>query len=227
MTTTNEHNTHEHPTAANYTAGDSFAKISTDCRKIAADIASAGINGFGNQVQSLIERIEALAASHCERSERDVPNGANCAQGEAEPYAYLSALDGQYADERTSTNFRALLECHRRGKPHWPKGALLLYTAPPPQPADNPAEQADVSQPKVAPASPSTRQTDGWKEATIAWAVCASIHREFAKGKDPFFKTRQADFVRHENDARAALSEAKQTHSCVPAKLVKAEGHHQ
>lgn len=45
----------------------------------------------------------------------------------------------------------------------------------------------------------------GWKEATIAWSVCASIHREYAKGKDPFYKTRQADFVRHENTARRAL----------------------
>jgi hypothetical protein len=42
---------------------------------------------------------------------------------------------------------------------------------------------------------------DGWKEAAIAWRVCASIHREYAKGKDPFFKTRQADFVRHGNAA--------------------------
>lgn len=44
---------------------------------------------------------------------------------------------------------------------------------------------------------------DGWKEATIAWAVCASIHREFARGRDPLFTTRQTDFVKHENDARA------------------------
>lgn len=43
----------------------------------------------------------------------------------------------------------------------------------------------------------------GWKEATIAWAVCASLHREYCKGKDPFFKTRQADFIKHENEARA------------------------
>jgi hypothetical protein len=44
---------------------------------------------------------------------------------------------------------------------------------------------------------------EGWKEATIAWAVCASLHREYCKGKDPFFKTRQADFIKHENEARA------------------------
>jgi len=39
-------------------------------------------------------------------------------------------------------------------------------------------------------------QTDaGWKEAFKAWNVCASIHREWAKGKDAVFTTRQADFV--------------------------------
>lgn len=46
---------------------------------------------------------------------------------------------------------------------------------------------------------------EGWKEATIAWEVCASIHREYAKKKDPFFTTRQADFVRHTEAARAAM----------------------
>jgi hypothetical protein len=44
---------------------------------------------------------------------------------------------------------------------------------------------------------------EGWKEAAIAWTVCASIHREYAKGKDAFFKTRQSDFVKHEENARA------------------------
>ena len=43
----------------------------------------------------------------------------------------------------------------------------------------------------------------GWLEATIAWAVCASLHREFAKGRDPLYKTRQKDFTKHEEDARA------------------------
>lgn len=46
---------------------------------------------------------------------------------------------------------------------------------------------------------------EGWKEATIAWEVCASIHREYAKKKDPFFTTRQADFVKHTEAARSAL----------------------
>jgi len=44
--------------------------------------------------------------------------------------------------------------------------------------------------------------TDGWKEAAIAWNVCASIHREYAKGKDALFTTRQADFIRHHEAAR-------------------------
>ena len=52
---------------------------------------------------------------------------------------------------------------------------------------------------------------DGWKEAAIAWEVCASIHREYGKGKDPFFNTRQGDFVKHANDARAMLAAAPET----------------
>jgi len=47
---------------------------------------------------------------------------------------------------------------------------------------------------------------DAWSEATIAWSVCASIHRRYARGRDPFFKTRQGDYVKHENAARAALA---------------------
>jgi hypothetical protein len=43
---------------------------------------------------------------------------------------------------------------------------------------------------------------EGWQEAVIAWAVCASIHRQFCKGRDPFFRTRQSDFVKHEKAAR-------------------------
>jgi hypothetical protein len=42
----------------------------------------------------------------------------------------------------------------------------------------------------------------GWLEAAIAWEVCASLHREYCEGRDPFYKTRQADFVKHANDAR-------------------------
>lgn len=45
----------------------------------------------------------------------------------------------------------------------------------------------------------------GYKEAAIAWEVCASIHRGYAKGKDPLFKTRQADFIKHQTDALEAM----------------------
>ena len=55
-------------------------------------------------------------------------------------------------------------------------------------------------------AQPAPSVPDGWKEAAIAWEVCASIHREYGKGKDPFFNTRQGDFVKHANDARAMLA---------------------
>lgn len=53
------------------------------------------------------------------------------------------------------------------------------------------------------------KELKGWEEAVIAWSVCASIHREYCKGSDPFFTTRQNDFVRHEANARAALKSAK------------------
>ena len=49
---------------------------------------------------------------------------------------------------------------------------------------------------------------EGWKEAAIAWTICASIHAKFAKNKDAFFSTRQADFIRHADEAREkALNE--------------------
>lgn len=43
------------------------------------------------------------------------------------------------------------------------------------------------------------------KEAVIAWSVCASIHREYGKGRDPLYSTRQGDFVKRERDARVAM----------------------
>ena len=59
----------------------------------------------------------------------------------------------------------------------------------------------------VQPAAPDIAEVrpgmEGWKEAAIAWEVCASIHREYAKKKDPFFTTRQSDFVKHAEATRA------------------------
>lgn len=45
-------------------------------------------------------------------------------------------------------------------------------------------------------------ETEGWKEAAIAWEVCASVLQKWGKGKDPLFKTRYADFKRHAEKAR-------------------------
>ena len=45
------------------------------------------------------------------------------------------------------------------------------------------------------------RVTEGYKEAAIAWSVCASIHREYAKGRDPFYKTRQSYYVKAQEAA--------------------------
>ncbi len=55
-------------------------------------------------------------------------------------------------------------------------------------------------QPDIAEVRPGM---EGWKEAAIAWEVCASIHREYAKKKDPFFTTLQSDFVKHAEATRA------------------------
>lgn len=65
----------------------------------------------------------------------------------------------------------------------------------------------------IAPRLKAEGLREGMKEAAIAWTVCASIHREYAKGRDPLFKTRQADFVKAADKARAdALSpQAKET----------------
>lgn len=76
-------------------------------------------------------------------------------------------------------------------------------------------------------AQPSQSVQDGWREAAVAWEVCDSIHREYARGKDPFFSTRQKDFEKHANDARAMLEAAPEdnngtgdfAHACAPLNL--------
>lgn len=52
---------------------------------------------------------------------------------------------------------------------------------------------------------PDPQIDEGWKEASIAWNVCASIHEKFAKGKDPLYSTRHADFIRHAEAAHAMI----------------------
>ena len=49
-------------------------------------------------------------------------------------------------------------------------------------------------------------EQEGWKEAAIAWEVCASIHNKWAKGKDALYSTRHEDFVKHADDARKKLT---------------------
>ena len=51
----------------------------------------------------------------------------------------------------------------------------------------------------------------GWEEAVIAWSICRSIHDQYARKKDPFFKTRQKDFKKHEANARKMMAEKKKT----------------
>ena len=57
-----------------------------------------------------------------------------------------------------------------------------------------------------------TGSDNGWLEAAVAWEVCASLHRQYCKGKDALFTTRQSDFVKHAVNARGRAS-----HGQVPA----------
>ena len=49
-------------------------------------------------------------------------------------------------------------------------------------------------------------EQEGWKEAAIAWEVCASIHETWAKKKDALYSTRHADFEKHAEYARQKLT---------------------
>jgi len=49
-------------------------------------------------------------------------------------------------------------------------------------------------------------EQEGWKEAAIAWEVCASIHETWAKKKDALYSTRHADFEKHAEHARQKLT---------------------
>lgn len=53
-------------------------------------------------------------------------------------------------------------------------------------------------------------ELQGWEEAAIAWEVCASVHRQWARGKDALFKTRQEEFIRHAEGARQTVLSAPQ-----------------
>ena len=50
---------------------------------------------------------------------------------------------------------------------------------------------------------------DRAKEAVIGWAVARSVHQSFAKGRDPFFSTRQMDYAKAELEARATYEKIK------------------
>lgn len=64
-----------------------------------------------------------------------------------------------------------------------------------------------------------TGSDNGWLEAAIAWEVCASLHRQYCKGKDALFTTRQSDFVKHAENARG-----RAPHGQAPADLSPTAG---
>jgi hypothetical protein len=61
------------------------------------------------------------------------------------------------------------------------------------------------AQPQVAPTALGELMA-GWQEAAMAWRTCVSIHRAFARGKDPSFAKSQQDFAQ-----RAATANGKCT----------------
>lgn len=76
--------------------------------------------------------------------------------------------------------------------------AALASTAQPPAPA----AQGDAQQRAMHARNSDNALAEGWKEAAIAWEVCASVHRAWGKGRDALFTTRQADYRRHAQMAR-------------------------
>lgn len=105
-------------------------------------------------------------------------------------------------------------------------GADPLHPQTPPQPqaqtfsllVAGPAHDFRQSYQQQGRATLKPAVSDGWKEAAIAWEVCASIHNQWAKGKDALFTTRQSDFVKHAENARAMLA-APQPPAQVPIGL--------
>lgn len=70
---------------------------------------------------------------------------------------------------------------------------------------------------QAAPAEQPIGSNNGWLEAAIAWEVCASLHRQYCKGKDALFTTRQSDFVKHAEDAREYASHGQAPAQAAPA----------
>jgi len=54
-----------------------------------------------------------------------------------------------------------------------------------------------------------SKEAEGWREAAIAWSVCASLHERFAKGRDALYTTRQADYQKHLKNAQDKYEELK------------------
>ena len=104
-----------------------------------------------------------------------------------------------------------LYEIQRVGRKEAGKKPLECVVVEQDWPEYEPTWKAIEARVSCAQAQNAPSVPDGWKEAAIAWEVCASIHREYGKGKDPFFNTRQGDFVKHANDARAMLAAAPET----------------
>jgi hypothetical protein len=65
------------------------------------------------------------------------------------------------------------------------------------------AEDPNLAAPQTPVTAADCESRSGWLEASIAWGVAAAVHARYANGRDPFFKTRQSDYVKHADSARA------------------------
>lgn len=125
------------------------------------------------------------------------------------------------ADEQEKTN--AAYPDHAKAYPSWGQHAIWLrWLADDLSASTQPAKVERVNaeawkraaHAALALAQPavSAEALEGWKEAAIAWEVCASIHRDMVGPKrDALYTTRQADFVRDAEKALARINAAMGT----------------
>ena len=179
---------------------------------------------MNDYTKALAAAREALAAyrrnstrHYIDEALEDVLAALDAAQGEAVVWYRPS-------EEGYDSAFRDAATVARCDGHDW-AGWVPLYAAPPAQPLVERYGDGDgvlVHWPEgveqyvqvgdcvtgylARPTQPVAVPADGWKEATIAWEVCASIHRKYAKGRDALFSTRQHDFVAGAEKARAMLA---------------------
>lgn len=143
--------------------------------------------------------IRAALASAAAPKAESVPAGVREELREGASYESMNLAAMVLSDCGHSSNYEPLLErVAGRIDRHVERlltaqRAALASTAQPPAPA----AQGDAQQRAMHARNSDNALAEGWKEAAIAWEVCASVHRAWGKGRDALFTTRQADYLRH------------------------------